>query len=250
MTPRSALSRALGGMIWLGFFAIILAAWAVLWRMAAMAGLDPLGRPVAAPMMPMTGLGTLVAMWALMMAAMMLPTLVPTLRTYEGLIRPGVGSRAGWLGVLAGFFAVWVGFAVTIAAVQAALMQAGWLGAFGAVGSRAAAAALLIAAGLWQFTRAKAVCHGVCHSPMGWFLAKWRAGFAGGARMGTGLGAYCVGCCWTYMALGFVGGTMNLAWMGLATLVMVLEKLPEIGRLVLRPAGALMIAGGVAWGVF
>ncbi|MEO0403141.1 MAG: DUF2182 domain-containing protein, partial [Pseudomonadota bacterium] len=56
----------------------------------------------------------------------------------------------------------------------------------------------------------------------------------------------CVGCCWGFMALGFVGGVMSLAWMGLATLFMVLEKLPQIGHAVTKPMGAILIVAGLA----
>ena len=79
------------------------------------------------------------------------------------------------------------------------------------------------------------LCHGVCHSPMSYFLTRWKTGFGGGLRMGLGLGAFCIGCCWGFMALGFVGGVMNLAWMGLATLFMVIEKLPQIGHYTTKP---------------
>ena len=64
--------------------------------------------------------------------------------------------------------------------------------------------------------------------------------------MGLGLGAFCVGCCWGFMALGFVGGVMSLLWMGLATLFMVLEKLPQIGHRVVRPMGWILIFAGGA----
>ena len=63
--------------------------------------------------------------------------------------------------------------------------------------------------------------------------------------MGLGLGAFCVGCCWGFMALGFVGGVMNLTWMGLATVFMVMEKLPQIGHAVTKPMGILLLLGGV-----
>ena len=63
--------------------------------------------------------------------------------------------------------------------------------------------------------------------------------------MGLTLGTYCVVCCWGMMALGFVGGVMNLAWMGLATLFMVLEKLPQIGHKIIKPMGFLLILGAV-----
>ncbi|QYX58558.1 DUF2182 domain-containing protein [Roseovarius sp. SCSIO 43702] len=243
--------------LWLGFFALILAAWWVMYAMAMEMDLDLLGRPgemgarMAAmdprmPMdMPMARFGPLFAMWAIMMAAMMLPTLVPTLRSYEDLIGSANGTWAGWLGVLGGYGLVWVGFAALIAGAQLALLYGGAVDMLGIATSPWLAGGLLIAVGAFQFTRTKETCHGVCHSPMTYFLGHWRTGFAGGVRMGLGLGAFCVGCCWGFMALGFAGGVMNLAWMGLATLFMVLEKLPQVGHVVTRPMGAILILGGV-----
>ena len=106
------------------------------------------------------------------------------------------------------------------------------------------AVGLLLIVGLFQFTKAKEVCHGVCHAPMNYFLGNWRPGALGGVRMGLGLGVFCVVCCWGYMALGFVGGSMNLLWMGLATVLMVLEKLPQVAHYVVKPVGVLLIAAG------
>lgn len=243
---------------WLAFFAGILAAWAWLYMMAMHMGLDVIGRPVG-PMaetmramdprmdmyMPMASFGPVFAMWAVMMAAMMLPTLVPTLGVYDDLIRAADGTRAGWLGVLLGYSLVWIGFAAAIAGVQLLLLFGGVIDMLGIARSSAIAGGLLIAVGAFQFTRAKEVCHGVCHAPMTYFLGHWRTGFAGGLRMGLGLGMFCAVCCWGFMALGFVGGTMSLLWMGLATFFMVLEKLPQIGHRIIRPTGGILIAGGL-----
>ncbi|GFE66665.1 hypothetical protein KIN_37390 [Litoreibacter roseus] len=197
-------------------------------------------------MMPMTSFGALFPMWAIMMAAMMLPTLVPTLLSYEDLMRSANGTRAGWLGVLLGYFITWVGFAVLISAVQVALLTSGAITSLGTSASPFIAAALLFAVGIYQFTRIKDACHGVCLSPMTYFLGRWKTGFAGGLRMGLGLGSFCVGCCWGFMALGFVGGVMSLLWMGLATFVMILEKLPQVGRHITRPLGVILIIAGCA----
>ena len=129
--------------------------------------------------------------------------------------------------------------------MQLALLFGGVIDMLGIPREPLVAAGLLIAVGIFQFTRAKEVCHSVCHSPMGYFLGHWRTGFGGGFRMGLGLGAFCVGCCWGFMALGFVGGMMSLLWMGLATFFMVLEKLPQIGHYVTKPLGVALILGGV-----
>jgi predicted metal-binding membrane protein len=155
------------------------------------------------------------------------------------------GSRAGWLGVILGYFITWVGFAALIALAQIGLMASGIVSDLGIAYSSWVAGGLLILVGLFQFTKIKEVCHGVCHSPMQYFLGHWRTGFGGGLRMGLSLGAFCVGCCWGFMALGFVGGVMSLLWMGLATVVMIIEKLPQIGHYVTKPLGVLLILGGV-----
>lgn len=241
--------------LWLMFFGLVLAAWAMMYLMAMDMDVDLLGRPGEMGnrmrwmdprmdmYMPMANFGPLFAMWAAMMAAMMLPTLVPTLRAYEDLMVSADGSRAGWLGVLAGYSIMWVAFAALITGVQLALLYGSVIDMLGIAKSRWFAVALLLAVGLFQFTRTKEICHGVCHSPMMYFLGKWRTGFQGGVRMGLGLGAFCVVCCWGFMALGFAGGVMNLAWMGLATLFMVVEKLPQIGHYVTKPMGFVLIAG-------
>lgn len=243
---------------WLAFFGIVIAAWWQMYAMSTGMGLDLLGRPAAMadamrgmdPMsdmaMPMASYGPLFTMWAVMMAAMMLPTMVPTLSTYEDLIGRAGGTRGGWIGVVMGFFLVWAGFAGLIAGAQIGLLRIGAIDMLGIATSKWLAGGLLVGVGLYQFTRAKEVCHGVCHSPMVYFLGQWRTGFGGGLRMGAGLGAFCVGCCWGFMALGFVGGVMSLAWMGLATLFMVIEKLPQVGHVVTRPMGALLVAAGLA----
>lgn len=245
-------------LLWLGFYGIILAAWWVLYSMAMNMDLDLIGRP--GPMgqamaamdprmdmyMPMAEFGPLFWMWGIMMAAMMLPTLVPTLRSYEDLMTSANGTRAGWIGVLLGYFLVWLGFAAAITAVQLALLFGGAVDMLGIPKSPWLSAGLLIVVGAFQFTRTKEVCHGVCHAPMMYFIGNWRTGFGGGLRMGLGLGAFCVVCCWGFMALGFVGGMMSLLWMGLATFFMVLEKLPQIGHRVTKPLGVLLIAAGLA----
>lgn len=255
------MNPALRSTCWLAFFAAVLGAWWMMYAMATDMGVDLLGRPGALaetmramdprmPMdMPMAQFGPLFVMWGAMMAAMMLPTMVPTLRSYEDLMVSATGTRTGWLGVLLGYFLVWLLFAALIAAVQLALLFGGIVDMLGIAKSRWFAAALLLAVGVFQFTRTKELCHGVCHSPMMYFLGHWRSGFAGGLRMGIGLGVYCVGCCWGFMALGFAGGVMNLAWMGLATLFMVLEKLPQIGHYIIKPMGfALMLGACVVAG--
>lgn len=248
------MSRSL---LWVGFFALILVAWWMMYVMAMDMDLDILGRPgpmgqnMAAmdprmPMyMPMANFGPLFGMWAAMMAAMMLPTLIPTMRAYSDLMRTANGTTGGLYGVVLAYFLIWVLFAAAIAGLQLILLFGGVIDMLGIARSPYVAAGLLIAVGAFQFTRAKEICHGVCHSPTMYFMTRWDPSFVGGLKMGAGLGAYCVGCCWGFMSLGFVGGVMNLAWMGLATLFMILEKLPQVGHVVTKPMGVLLILAGI-----
>ena len=194
----------------------------------------------------MTSFLPLAGMWAVMMAAMMLPTMVPTMRSYEDLMVSADGTRIGWIGVLLGYSLIWIIFSLIITIVQMVLLNFSIVDMMGKAKSLWVSAALLILAGVFQFTRAKEVCHGVCHSPMSYFLGHWKTGLNGGVRMGISLGAYCVGCCWLFMVLGFAGGVMNFLWMGLATLMMVLEKLPQLGHFIIKPLGVLMILSGLS----
>lgn len=247
--------------LWLCFFGLILWAWWVMYDMATAMDVDLIGRPgeMGARMaamdprmdmyMPMAEFGPLFAMWAIMMAAMMGPVMAPTLMTYDQLPKATGATRTGWLGVALGYLLMWVLFAAAITGAQLALLFSGLVDMLGIAKSSWLAAGLLVAVGAFQFTRLKEVCHGVCHTPMTYFLGRWRPGFAGGLRMGAGLGAYCVVCCWGFMALGFVGGVMSLLWMGLATLFMVLEKLPQIGHRLLKPSGVALILGGIYVGL-
>jgi len=201
--------------------------------------------PSTLRLLPLGGFRVFFAMWAVMMLAMMLPTLVPTLRTYDELPTRVGATGAGWFGIIAGYLFVWLAGSAGFAGAQVIALNAGWIDATGIVNSPWLAAALLFLAGGYQFSRTKDVCQDACLTPMQYFISHWRPGFNGALRMGAGLGAYCVGCCWAIMTLAFVGGVMSLLWMGVATLFMVAEKLPEIGQHLRRPAGVLLIGAGI-----
>ena len=91
----------------------------------------------------------LFAMWAIMMAAMMGPTFVPTMRAYEDLITSANGSRVGSIGDVLGFFVVWVGFAALISLAQLWLIELELLTKMGKSISNVFSAVLLISAGVY-----------------------------------------------------------------------------------------------------
>ncbi|PWK62450.1 DUF2182 domain-containing protein [Roseicyclus mahoneyensis] len=237
--------RLMGRPHWLGLYAMILVGWTALYGMAlpadlraagAVYGLDLLAALCAA-LPDAAGFGGLVAMWSVMSAAMMLPTTLPALATYDDLASAGAETRFSHL--VAGYLAVWLGFSVLAATAQMALFLIGLLDPFGTSLSRGLSAGLLALAGLYQLTPLKEACLSKCRAPMMFFLQHWDEG---PWRNGLRLGAVCLGCCWALMLLAFVGGVMNLAFMGVATVMMALEKLPMLGRWLTRPMGVGLLA--------
>ena len=248
--------RRIGGVHWLGFFGLVLGAWAALYAMQLppdlLAAASLYGAEFWAALCivepGLAGAPNIFLMWAAMSAAMMAPSFLPALATYDDLMQGRAGQRAGFAALLAGYLAVWLGFALLATGAQLGLAGAGMLTPLGESSSRWLTAALLGGAGLYQFSALKDACLSRCRAPLTFFMQHWGAGPGAAARMGLRLGALCLGCCWALMALAFVGGTMNLAWMGLAMILMTVEKLPEIGRVLTRPLG-LALLGGAALAV-
>jgi predicted metal-binding membrane protein len=106
--------------------------------------------------------------------------------------------------------------------------------------------ALLIVAGVYQWTPLKRSCLGLCPSPVAFVAGHWRPGTGGALRMGAEHGAFCVGCCWALMGLLFVGGVMNLLWVAAVTLAVLAEKLAPKGGWIARATGVALVIDG-AW---
>jgi len=233
---------------WLVLFALIIGAWALLYAMALPNDLRVAGRIYGADFIASlcritpdaAGFLRIMAMWALMSAAMMAPTALPAFATYDDLSHSGQ-TRMGAL--ISGYLAVWLGFAVLAAGLQMGLYKADLVSAFGDSRSGLLSGGLLGLAGAYQFSPLKESCLAKCRAPLTFFMAHWDEG---PWRNGLRLGLTCLGCCWALMLLAFVGGVMNVAFMGLATLIMITEKLPDIGRYLTRPLGFALLTAG-AW---
>lgn len=229
---------------------VIALAWAYL-----LAGAGTL-QDMGGMLMPMStgpwGLGhalLMLAMWAVMMAAMMLPGAVPMILLYGTMARQrsaGTAQLAGSAFFTAAYVTVWAGFSVGAVALQFGLENAALLSPMMQVSSRLLAGALLIAAGVYQWTPLKQACLRHCRSPLEFVLTQWREGRRGAFLMGLRHGCYCLGCCWLLMLLLFVGGVMNLLWIaGLAAYVLV-EKLAPQGHWTGRACGLLLMLWGLA----
>ena len=238
--------RSMAGAHWLLLFGVVLGAWIALYAMAIPADLRAASRIFGAEFWEalctvtpdLAGFGRVVLMWVLMTAAMMLPTILPAIAAYDDLSQAGATVNPVALGT--GYLVVWFGFAVAAAGLQMALFRYDLVSGFGDSRSAWLSAGLLAIAGGYQFSALKESCLSKCRAPVTFFIAHWDAGPFG---MGLRLGAVCLGCCWALMLLAFVGGVMSLAFMGIATLIMTLEKLPDIGRWLNRPLGILLLAG-------
>jgi predicted metal-binding membrane protein len=181
-------------------------------------------------------------MWAAMMIAMMTPSAAPMVFTFSRMSRSGAGS--GVTGAfLLGYLALWTGFSVLAAAAHTVLDHSRLLSPMGVSTSPVLSAALLIVAGLYQFSPWKSACLSKCRAPLGFLMTEWREGWKGAFVMGLRHGLYCAGCCWLIMALLFVVGIMNLAWIAALTVIVLAEK--ALGRRVSYVMGAAaMLSGG------
>ncbi len=188
---------------------------------------------------------TMAAMWMLMSAAMMLPSMVPVIHVYDDLRSAGAGSRPGAIFLVCGYLTVWLGFGMVMTIIQINLDLLSFRNSWSMAVSGVASAALLLAAGLYQFSTVKDRCLLHCRNPLVVFMARGETSLAGEFVTGIGFGLWCVACCWLLMAIGLISGLMSLAGMGLATLIITVEKLPSLGRFVSRPLGGLLVAASV-----
>ncbi|MGI8617463.1 MAG: DUF2182 domain-containing protein [Gemmatimonadaceae bacterium] len=215
-------------------------------QMTAMAGMDM----TAASFAPWSWREALLlfAMWAVMMVAMMLPSAAPMLLLFSriGGARSGDGPRdTHMLFFAAGYLTVWWAFSGVAALVQWTLHSLAVLSPGMRAASPIVGAAILIAAGIYQWLPLKHSCLAHCRSPLGFLTTSWREGRGGAVRMGIEHGAFCVGCCWLLMALLFVAGVMNLWWVAALSVVVLLEKTVPGGAVLARIAGVALVIAGV-----
>lgn len=186
-------------------------------------------------------------MWAVMMIAMMLPSALPTILIFHRAARNDSSIRSPVrriLAFVAGYMLAWFGFSAGATLLQWGLAEAALLSPMMVTASPWLGGALLIVAGIYQWTPIKYTCLRQCRSPISFLMEHWRAGMPRALRLGLRHGLYCVGCCWALMLLLFVGGVMSLLWIGAITLFVLLEKLAPVGVQGGRLSGiALVIAG-------
>ncbi|KML47151.1 metal-binding integral membrane protein [Burkholderia cepacia] len=192
-------------------------------------------------------LPTVIAMWWVMMIAMMTPSAAPLVMLYRRVLRhrgaDGAGSAFTSVSLLAGYLIAWLAFSIGAALLQKLLQPAGLISAMMLWSKSAVLSAIVLAlAGFYQFSPLKRACLRQCRAPAGFLVAHWRPGVAGSFLLGARHGMYCVGCCWLLMALLFVGGVMNVVWIAALSLVVFAEKVLPGGERIGRALGVVLIA--------
>jgi predicted metal-binding membrane protein len=189
------------------------------------------------------------SMWAVMMTAMMLPSAAPMILLYSTLAnrRKPKSNPAAGAGVFGlGYIVIWSAFSLAAVTLQYGLDQAQLLSPVMSVTNRLVAGAVLIAAGVYQWTPLKQACLRRCRSPLEFLATEWREGRVGALKMGLRHGTYCLGCCWMLMLLLFVGGIMNVAWIAAVAAFVLIEKVSPSGHWIGRITGVLLLLWGAA----
>jgi predicted metal-binding membrane protein len=234
LTPALRAVRTRAGLV-----ALLLALAAVSWWSTAgrMRGMDD------GPWTALGSAGWFLGVWVVMMAAMMLPSLAPTVALYSHMTRQR--SPVWPLLFTGGYLVVWgAAGALAFALAEAGRGVAGDVLAWDRAGRWVAGATLLVAAA-YELTPLKDVCLGHCRSPLGFLLGAWRDGPAGGLKMGAHHGAWCLGCCWALMASLLALGVMSLAWMAFVAALIALEKTLPWKRVATYGTAAVLLVLGV-----
>jgi len=233
LAPAFAAARARLGLVAL-LFALAAVGW--WWTVDRMQGMDG---------GPWTDLGTLawfLSVWVVMMAAMMFPSLAPTVALYSRMAKGR--SPVAPLLFTSGYLVAWTGIGVLALVVATTGGRiSGDVLAWDRAGRWLAGATLIVAA-VYELTPLKDVCLGKCRSPLGFLLGSWRDGGVGALQMGIRHGGWCIGCCWALMASLFALGVMSLLWMALVAGLIAFEKLIPMRRAATYgTAGVLFVLG-------
>jgi predicted metal-binding membrane protein len=211
------------------------AAWLITIRQASVMGMGG---------MAMTSAGLFLVTWLVMMVAMMFPSVAPMTLAFSAVTRSRQEGYAPTASFVFGYLAVWtvsglIPLAVLQAGSQLWMTPPSWIPRAGG--------AVIILAGIYQFTPLKDTCLRACRSPLGFVLThNFGGGLPAAVRAGASHGLYCLGCCWALMAVLAVLGLMNVAWMAVIAAVFFIEKNVRRGELLPRIVGAACILGGLA----
>jgi predicted metal-binding membrane protein len=257
-TPLEAVLKRERAIILTSLALVVALAWAYLfylaWDMQQSMTAEAMGEGMDMAMSQFRAWGlvafiTTFSTWAVMMVAMMVPTAAPMILTFATINRRRLERQQPFVptGVfLSGYLIVWFGFAVAATMMQWGLHQAALLTPTMESATPFLGGAVLLVAGIYQWTPLKQVCLNRCRTPLGFIMTEWREGSRGAMVMGVRHGAFCLGCCWFLMGLLFVAGVMNLLWIAVIAAYILVEKIAPAGHWLGRVVGLALIGLG-AW---
>jgi predicted metal-binding membrane protein len=186
-------------------------------------------------------------MWAVMMVGMMTPAAAPIMMLLAAAESKRGSQKPSPMVLIFGLGSatVWTVFSEAASVAQWILQNASMMSPAMAASSEGVAGAILIGAGVYQFTPWKSRCLTHCRSPLGFLMSNWRDGKLGAFKMGLQYGMHCLGCCWALMGVLFVVGVMNLLWVAALTVFVLIEKIGPGGGMIGRITGAAMIVLGM-----
>jgi len=186
------------------------------------------------------------AVWVVMLGAMMLPSVVPLARLFAPVSERAPHPRTARAGLYTGYLAVWTAFAPVALAADAGLhlLVHSWPWLEAHEGLILGGALLL--AGAFQFSPLKNACLTACRNPASFLWQHYGRGGWKAMTLGARHGVSCVGCCWALMLVMFATGVGGLAWMLGLTAVMVAEKTTRWGGRLVVPVGVVLLLSGAA----
>jgi predicted metal-binding membrane protein len=232
LRPAFAAARAHLALV-VVLFALAAVGW--WWTIRQMRGMD------AGPWSDLGTFGWFLGVWVVMMAAMMFPSVAPTVALYSRMSR---NSRLAPLLFVTGYLMTWAGAGVIAFLIGAVVSDTAPDFAWEHAGRPLTGATLILAA-VYELTPLKNVCLAKCRSPLGLLLGAWRGGRSGALRMGTRNGAWCVGCCWALMASLFALGVMSPIWMAIVAGLIAAEKVLPWRRVATYGTAIVLLALGV-----
>jgi predicted metal-binding membrane protein len=220
----------------LGLVGLLLALAVIAWwsTLRAMTGMG------ASPGVDLGALGWFVGVWLVMMAAMMLPAVSPTVALYGVMTRQRNLARP--LAFTACYLLVWGAAGVGAYGFYALGHRALGKQLVWDAGGRWFAGGVLLLAAAYELTPLKDVCLSKCRSPFGFLMGTWRDGIRGAFVMGSKHAAWCLGCCWALMAALFALGVMSIVWMAVVAALITIEKVLPWRRVAVWSTTLLLLA--------
>ncbi|WP_293005353.1 DUF2182 domain-containing protein [Nitrosomonas sp.] len=236
---------------WIAMLAVIVAAWFYLfyqnWQMTSLPMSEMWMPPSETFAWKWIDFGLVYLMWAVMMAAMMLPSAIPMILVYARICQQHTQTIHPFVSLFSlAYLLVWLVFSIALTVLQWQMHGLHFLSPMMDNQNETMAAIIFILAGIYQFTPLKNSFLQNCRSPMGFLLTEWRDGARGSFQMGLKHGSMCLGCCWAQMMIMFAVGVMNLLAMALITVLVLIEKvLPIHQQYFSKTVGVLFLGWGV-----